>query len=291
MLFPGLLTFSGCCTNVISMELISQLKPVPSNLITAFQYLFISLAVAPFLPRNNDKRPPFQYFLTTSLFFLCAIANNLAFKYGISVPVHIVTRSASTPLTVIIGSQFFGRRYSIYQIAGAIILSAGITITTLSGEKTDSSHPVTLAGLLLVLASTLLGVVTSFWNNKIMLTQKLNWVQTLFYTHFYGLPSLLLISNGIIAELQLYGRSSDFWRYAVLNTGTQLVCVTGVNMLAQKTDPLTLGVVLLLRRFASFVISLVFFSHNLGALGYLGMLTASMGALIYQLDDRLKKMK
>ncbi|KAH3661806.1 hypothetical protein OGAPHI_005984 [Ogataea philodendri] len=286
MIFPGLLTFSGCCSNVVSMELISQLNPVPTHLVTALQYLSISLLVAPFVPYSNNPPPRLSYLLTTTLFFLSAIGNNLAFKYGMTVPVHIVVRSSSTPLTVLVGTWLFGRRYSAYQIIGATVLSIGITITTLAGSNNSASEGLAFMGIAIVVSSTLLGVLVSFWNNKILNTYNLNWIQTLFYSHFYGIPSLLLFFGSIARDLELYRHSTKFWNFTAVNTITQLACVTGVNMLAQKTDPLTLGVILLIRRFMSLAISIVMFKHNLSAMGYLGMTTASLGAIIYQLHNR-----
>jgi hypothetical protein len=60
------------------------------------------------------------------------------------------------------------------------------------------------------------------------------------------------------------------WYFVFLNVGTQYICIRGVYDIIAQTDPLTVNVVLTLRKAVSVVLSITLFGHAFSSWHWIG---------------------
>ncbi|KAH3898818.1 Yea4p SCDLUD_005156 [Saccharomycodes ludwigii] len=241
--------FGGCCSNVFSLESLVKDAPASSNIgsfITFCQFCFIAsqyitkvfyLDHKYQMVRMKDLNVPFKvYLVSVSLYFLGTLGNNSVFIFDISIPLHIVFRSSSTVITMIIGWLFAGKRYNKYQVLSAIILTIGVIITTLykdddlsldelysnsvnllnpltkAGKKSmiidqsspESVQPVFLekykfvCGVIILLSSSIMMSILSLYNEWTYKTYGKHWEENIFYTHLLSIPLFLITSSSSI---------------------------------------------------------------------------------------------
>ncbi|KAF7328996.1 Udp-n-acetylglucosamine transporter [Mycena venus] len=162
------LTFGGCCSNAITLEQLTTEYPLSGSLITAFQFLIISLHGIPshvawtrYGPRFKPHRIPLTpYLVQVALFYLISLLNNAAFSYRIPMSVHIIFRSGGLVISMLLGwfisgKRFFSlfeiqniglderflARYTFAQVSSVLAVTLGVILTTLSasGGKSTSS--------------------------------------------------------------------------------------------------------------------------------------------------------
>ena len=105
------LIFGGCCTNAITLEQITSLHPNAGSVVTFFQFLVVALHGLPsFLiwtrygPRFRPRRLPLLvYFAQVVLFYFVSVLNNASFAFHVPMAVHIIFRSGSLVVTMILG--------------------------------------------------------------------------------------------------------------------------------------------------------------------------------------------
>ena len=68
------------------------------------------------------------------LFFAINTANNFAFGYNISVPVHIILRSGGSVMTLIVGF-IWGRRYTRMEVLSVSMLTVGVIIAAMADAQ------------------------------------------------------------------------------------------------------------------------------------------------------------
>ncbi|KIW92117.1 uncharacterized protein Z519_07101 [Cladophialophora bantiana CBS 173.52] len=133
-----LLIFGGCCSNVYTLESIIHASPSSGSLITAFQFLLVSLFTLPrhFSPRRGlrnlylrERNIPIRKWVVYTAYFLSInILNNMAFKYRIGIPLHIILRSAGPVTTMLAGIVWKGRRYPTQKIVAVLLLFGGVVL-------------------------------------------------------------------------------------------------------------------------------------------------------------------
>ncbi|QPG74423.1 hypothetical protein FOA43_001752 [Brettanomyces nanus] len=219
---------------------------------------------------------------------------------------------------MIIGYLVYGKIYEFGQILGSCVISLGIIVVTYSNitdhvsnnsiasEQPNGDLLSFIKGLVILIGVTMLTSFLSLYNessNRIVSKSngQANWKENLLYSHLYGLPFFLIMSKSLFSEYQLienlrkkheYGK---YWWLLLVNNVTQLLCVTGVNRLAVVTSAVTLGVILLMRRFISLLLSMILFKNRLSPLGIMGTLMVFIGAAIYSYtvgkirDEKSKK--
>jgi len=142
-----------------------------------------------------------------------------------------------------------------------------------------------------------------------------SWTENLFYTHFLSIPMFLpfasslqdqysklaatppLQSQNLIASvhetlpqdaaiqfLRTFGPVIDYVPqgivFLLVNTITQLACISGVNLLSAKASAVTVTIVLNIRKLVSFIFSTVLFGHELsGKMIFGSVLVFGSGAL------------
>ena len=137
-----LLIFGGCCSNVYTLESLISASPSSGSLITALQFLLVTLFTLPRHaslsagPRNfflKERNIPLRKWIVyTAYFLLINVLNNTAFNYKISVPLHIILRSAGPVTTMLAGRLVKGRMYPVQKVVAVVLLFAGVVVAAVS---------------------------------------------------------------------------------------------------------------------------------------------------------------
>lgn len=288
---PLLLVFGGCCSNAFTFEALVA-EALLTTLVTFAQCLCIA---AEGYARHFSRRHPHRLFVRPTaipvrvwvvsvvLFFASSNLNNAVFRWGVSVPVHIVARSSSTAVTMAVGFVC-GKRYCRRQVVGTLALTCGAAVVMLSqsrpGTALPSPHFWTGIGLLAL--ALVLGAVMGLYNEWVYRRYGPHWQEGFFYQHALSLPMYLVLAPALGREMRAAVGSG--WRtpaMLVANCATQYVCVRGVSMLTGHALAVTVHVVLLLRRFASLGLSMYWFGNRLGVWGWVGVAMVGAGTAVY----------
>lgn len=272
------------------------------------------------LPRLKPLHVPLRiYIISVLLFFSSSVGNNMIFNYNITIPLHITFRCFSTVLTMMTCYLVNGKRYTRLQVGSTIFLTIGALIASLyrdhdfhwkdiyfwhSMEDVGTYDSVFLQGLLILLASSIMSSLLSAYNERTYTTYGKHWEENMFYCHLLSIPLFVVSSHK-----ELWNTMSKLVyaspKYKIINVPmwdktfyvsqslitlvgnliTQNVCITGVNMLASHTGALTLSIVLLVRKFVSLLLSVVFFNNKLSQTAYIGILIVFFGAFLYSLGS------
>ena len=183
-----------------------------------------------------------------------------------------------------------------------------------SGSMTSTSD-FTL-GLIVLLAAQLFSAWSGAFVEDTYAEYKASWTENLFYSHLLSLPLFLPIlpalqrqyarlsatpllqlqedMSGIRQKLRTIGISADLVNLGVAfaeslprgvlfllaNALTQLVCISGVNLLSSKSSAVTVTIMLNIRKLVSFIFSTILFGHHLSGLMIVGSaLVFGSGAL------------
>ncbi|KAJ7262780.1 UAA transporter [Mycena haematopus] len=225
------LIFGGCCSNAITLEQLTTEYPLSGSLITAFQFLIISLHGIPthiawtrYGPRFKPHRIPLtSYLVQVALFYLISLLNNAAFSYRIPMSVHIIFRSGGLVISMVLGWLINGKRYTFAQVFSVLAVTLGVILTTLSasGRKSTSLDPdanlfTYLQGIsiltLALLFSGFLGLAQDYTYSKYGrpspgaektpgAAPTPTWQESMFYLHFLALPMFFFVRHDIATQL------------------------------------------------------------------------------------------
>ena len=213
-----LFIFGGCCSNVYTLESLVSASPSSGTLITALQFVITTLLTLPshvswsrgwrslfLLPSSI---PLTKWLIYTAFFLTINILNNTAFDYHISVPLHIILRSAGPVSTMLVGRLYGKRSYPPLKILSVILLFAGVvlaaasdayakqpdTITSKSSTTTPSQLSTQLPGFALLSFALLLSAFMGLYTDTLYTTYGRSahiTSETLFYSHTLSLPYFL----------------------------------------------------------------------------------------------------
>lgn len=325
----GILTliFGGCCSNVFALETIISSAPQSGTLITFTQVLITALFT---LPSHIDLSrgiknlylkprhiPLLQWALFAALFITINILNNKAFGYHISVPLHIILRSAGPVATMSIG-YLAGRRYRPIQVLAVLMLFLGVvqaaisdarakgaSIQLLKSSSTGSSAEFWTGFSILFLALLLSAFMGLFTDRLYAKHGRGNSEENLFYSHLLSLPMFFFRLPNLHSQILTLASSppsSTILRspdttlnpvhhlltlipiqllFLLLNGLTQYLCIRGVNQLSAKTSSLTVGIVLNIRKLVSLLLSIWLFGNHLDGGVLVGAGIVFVGGALY----------
>ncbi|ETI25779.1 hypothetical protein G647_02553 [Cladophialophora carrionii CBS 160.54] len=137
-----ILIFGGCCSNVYTLESLISASPSSGSLLTASQFLLVSLFTLPrhFSPSRGVRNlflkerniPIRKWVIYTAYFLSINILNNTAFRYKIGIPLHIILRSAGPVTTMLAGRFVKGRRYPAQKVVAVVLLFVGVVVAAFS---------------------------------------------------------------------------------------------------------------------------------------------------------------
>ncbi|KAJ5951460.1 uncharacterized protein N7479_009873 [Penicillium vulpinum] len=206
------LIFGGCCANVFALEAIIKEQPTAGPLITFAQFAICALFTIPsFLspsagPRAlflNPRAIPLRSWVVYTAYFMSVnLLNNWAFAYKISVPLHIILRSAGPVASMVIGYIYNGKRYSRGQIASVGMLTVGVAAAAMAdaqskgvsinvgSDGTDTMTTVT--GFTILALAMVLSAFQGIYADRLYATYgRDHWKEALFYSHALSLPLFL----------------------------------------------------------------------------------------------------
>ncbi|KAK3066435.1 golgi uridine diphosphate-N- acetylglucosamine transporter [Teratosphaeriaceae sp. CCFEE 6253] len=197
---------------------------------------------------------------------------------------------------------------------------------TMSLENKASTSDFSI-GLAILMVAQLLSAWMGAYVEDTYAMYKASWMENLFYSHALSLPMFLPLSQTLRAQYAKLATTSplQFHRgsfaadkqqphgmenvstilvealssaleslpqgilFLLVNAVTQLVCISGVNLLSSKTSAVTVTIVLNIRKLVSFIFSTILFGHQLSGKMVVGSaLVFGSGALYgYETSWRL----
>ncbi|KAF2650149.1 UAA transporter [Lophiostoma macrostomum CBS 122681] len=304
------LIFGGCCSNVYCLEAIVKHEPDSGLLITLFQFIFTCLSTLhyQFDPRGRyfvkPSPVPFRkWCISAALFFTVNMMNNWAFAFDISVPVHIILRSFGSVTTMAAG-WLRGKKYTPLQIFSVAVLTVGVIVSawadarskgkTMDTSNVDLTSSSFEAGLLILLVAQLLSAYMGAYVEDIYIEHGNHWKANLFYSHLLSIPLFANFAPVLRSQFTRLQSSQPFEVpatvaaslpptlnkalastsqhviYLTANAVTQLLCITGVNILSANTSAVTVTIVLNIRKLVSFLLSIWIFGNQMGGLMKVG---------------------
>lgn len=322
------LIFGGCCANAFALEAIVKEAPGSGTLITCTQFFLTSLFN---LRRHVDisrgirhlylkpRAIPLQRWLLYTVMFLTVnMLNNKAFDYKISIPLHIILRSAGPVFTMAVG-YLSGKRYSILQVVAVAFLFLGVVQAAVadaaskgaqisfvqSGTTSQSDFFVGFGILYLaMLCSAVMGVYTDRTYAKY---GRDHWRENLFYSHTLSLPFFMLYWPDLMTQSQTLLSSPSMTNFMaaehqvlvpdmfqqllamipvqlvmlLMNGMTQYLCIRGVNLLSARSSSLTVTIVLNVRKLISLILSIWLFGNSLAPGVVFGAFLVFLGGGLY----------
>lgn len=234
----------------------------------------------------------------TLLWSSMSIIANLAFAYKISVTIFTMVRSSNLIATVALGRLFFGCRYSWIQLLCVFSVSVGIFLASMGEAKTISSPSAGCSGCSdaqPVSSDAVDDGSLGVWATGIAMLAFAQFVQGLlghtqagFYKKYKDvaprsdLSDEYLFASQVVALVPLLLLREDITNAAVaafasepmpfapvpsriawltLNCFANMICLKGVFRTSSIVSPLTLTIILSVRKFLSVIISIVWFSN------------------------------
>ncbi|KAI1831911.1 hypothetical protein DTO027I6_7326 [Penicillium roqueforti] len=222
------LIFGGCCANVFALEAIIKEQPTAGPLITFAQFAICAIFTIPtFLspsagPRALFLRPraiPLRSWAVYTAYFMSVnLLNNWAFAYKISVPLHIILRSAGPVASMVIGYLYNGKRYSRGQIASVAMLTVGVAAAAMADAQSkgvsihvesDAADTITtVTGFTILALAMVLSAFQGIYADRLYATYgRDHWKEALFYSHALSLPLFLTSCPQLLGQWRVVASS------------------------------------------------------------------------------------
>ncbi|XP_077424315.1 UDP-xylose and UDP-N-acetylglucosamine transporter [Vanacampus margaritifer] len=306
--FAIILVFVGCCSNVVSLELLVREFPGCGNIVTFAQFVFIALEGFVLETRLGTKKPAIpvsNYVIMVTMFFAVSVINNYALNFNIALPLHMIFRSGSLIANMILGIVILKKRYSASKYLSIALVSAGIFICTVmsakqvnvanegSDERGFYAFTRWLVGIAMLTFALLMSARMGIFQETLYKKFGKHSKEALFYNHFLPLPGFLLLSTDIYDHCVHFSQSTPtlvpvlqlnipiMWIYLLVNVITQYVCIRGVFILTTECASLTVTLVVTLRKFLSLIFSILYFQNPFTAWHWAGTAVVFVGTLLY----------
>ncbi|CAK6950844.1 UDP-xylose and UDP-N-acetylglucosamine transporter [Scomber scombrus] len=303
-----LLVFVGCCSNVVSLELLVREFPGCGNIVTFAQFVFIALEGFIFETNLGRKKPAIpisNYVIMVTMFFTVSVINNYALNFNIAMPLHMIFRSGSLIANMILGIIILKKRYSASKYLSIALISAGIFICTImsarqvnvagdgSEEQGFYAFMHWLIGIGMLTFALLMSARMGIFQETLYKQYGKHSKEALFYNHCLPLPGFLLLSTDIYNHCVHFSHSAPvvipmigvtmpiLWLYLLINVITQYVCIRGVFILTTECTSLTVTLVVTLRKFLSLIFSILYFQNPFTSWHWVGTAVVFLGTLLY----------
>ena len=203
----------------ILLKIQNRSVPKSGNLITLSQFLAVSLVGLfnnlergsnCFFPRFKPRVIPIKnWIIMVLLFWTISILNNHALGYRISMPLHILFRSGSLIISMVMSWTFFKRKYTVNQVIGVGLVTIGILISTFASATIQESTPLLewMTGIFILTLALILTALLGQYQQLTYSTYGSQWKEGLFYIHVLSLPGFLFFHSSIMEQVQLYNTS------------------------------------------------------------------------------------
>ncbi|XP_064399731.1 UDP-xylose and UDP-N-acetylglucosamine transporter-like [Halichondria panicea] len=319
------LVFLGCCSNVVFLELIIKDDPGAGNIITFFQFLFVSLEGVVFVSHFFRVRPVIpirKYIFMVMFYFFVSIVNNYALNFNVPLPLHMIFRSGSLVANMVMGILILKKSYSASKYVAVFMIFVGISLATfasaqyMNGESSDegTSSETSYTSIVTMTIGIVMLLTALFGSARMGIFQELLYKEhgkhpreAMFYTHALPLPAFLILGTNIWSRIISFSASEPIslvytltipkmWFYVICNCITQYVCIRGVFVLTTECPSLIVTLVVTLRKFVSLVFSIFYFNNPFTITHWLATLLVFSGTALFTgvfnplLDRLLPKM-
>lgn len=142
-----------------------------------------------------------------------------------------------------------------------------------------------------------------------------HWQENLFYSHIFSIPFFLPFQSSLMGQYQSLQNSSPpqiptqiipyiptiaqkmvlkiptSVFHLLLNSLTQCLCITGVNLLGSRSSAVTVTIVLNIRKLVSFMLSVWLFGNTLSNTMIVGATIVFASGALYGLDSSVRRKK
>jgi UDP-xylose/UDP-N-acetylglucosamine transporter B4 len=153
----------------------------------------------------------------TAYFLAINILNNMAFSYKISIPLHIILRSAGPVTTMAIGRIWGGKRYPTQKVIAVYLLFSGVVVAAIS-DAMSKQKPTTATtasaegqlsplhqtpGFALLFSALLLSALMGLYTDEMYSIHGRSGsvtLETMFYSHAMSLPFFITQAQALSQE-------------------------------------------------------------------------------------------
>lgn len=268
--------------SVVPFELLNKMDRGCSGLIFFGQIVYAALeclcsgGVRRFL---LDRKIPMGYHLCGLAFERGRTAlYNGALDMGLPMPVYLVIKNSGLVVSMALGWAVQRKSYSCRQVAGVLVITAGVIASTLSARPASSDESLrSLDGGAFMFAAALMAggtVATSTMNvvqERSFAIYGKYFQETMFYTNVLMLPVLLVDSEGILSHARTWAgrwdplplpapfdlRVPTLWLMLLVNIVSQSAMKVSCMKLTAMGGQVSNVVVVTVARFLSLVVSAV----------------------------------
>ncbi|XP_060553083.1 UDP-xylose and UDP-N-acetylglucosamine transporter-like [Ruditapes philippinarum] len=301
---PISMVFLGCCSNVVFLELIVSEHPGAGNIITFMQFLFVAVEGFIFTVKFGTKKsaiPLKVYGFMVMFFFVVQVINNYAFIFKIPMTLHIIFRAGSLIASLVLGVFILKRKYPLSKYLSVILITIGICACTWASadshvidEKDEDNFVFNyILGVGVLVLSLFLTARMGIYQETIYREYGKHPKESLFFNHALPLPGFLLVASDIYSHISIFNQSDPvglislglsvpkMWLFLAGNVITQYICIRSVFILTTECSALTVTLVVTLRKFASLILSIVYFKNPFTLLHWFGAACVFIGTFIF----------
>ncbi|XP_059061474.1 UDP-xylose and UDP-N-acetylglucosamine transporter [Achroia grisella] len=306
------MVFVGCCSNVVFLEMVVKEDPGAGNLATFLQFLFIATigfcTVGKF--GTAKRNIPFkQYIILVGFFWTSSVANNYAFDFNISMPLHMIFRAGSLMANMAMGVWILKKQYPFLKYLAIFMISGGIAVCTIqsSGDvkapretHEDAAEEERLKfidwlwwclGIAILTFALFVSARMGIFQESLYSKYGKHPWEALYYTHLMPLVFWLPTSSNLITHIKLATETPNveflglilprqvLW--LILYVSTQGLCISAVYVLTTESASLTVTLTVTLRKFVSLLFSIVYFRNPFTFGHWIGTLLVFIGTLIF----------
>lgn len=293
---------------------------IPKKVQTKTPWLPYKIVLAP------TAVPKYHWLIMVLMFWTVSLLNNLALEYRIDLALHIIFKSSSLLVNLIFG-RMLGKRYTLKQVIAVFLVTFGVIyVTVLSSNSLQSSSSTSsrttrsspnigvnssntesspeansniddyasehmadwLFGITLMTISLIVSAILGLYQEHVYEKYGKHWRESLFYTHFFGIPFFILFTNKIMSQFALMTTIEHAWFWLLMNAGTQMLCIAGVHRLSSISTSLTVNFVLTMRKFVSLLLSILYFGKIFTIQHVFGTFMVFIGTLLYSVSSSAK---
>ncbi|VDK84319.1 unnamed protein product [Litomosoides sigmodontis] len=277
------------------------------NLMTFSSFLFISLEGLIFTSKffAVPNKIPIRfcgYLPTVIIFFYVNIINNQALNFHVPVPLHIIFRSGSLSVSLILTKILQGKQYSLRKYIAVVAITIGIILCTTATahlEKTEQQKTVVdekhyqewLIGILMLTTALLASAYLGICQEAMYKTYGKHTREAMFVIHGASLPFFAFMGEDIYKSAVAFSfsypidilgfRVPHMWAYLAVTCFLQWICISFVYRLNATCESLTVTMVVTVRKFLSLFISILWFRNPFTLAHWIGAALVFTGTLAF----------
>jgi len=272
--------FASCTLNSLSMEAVVRAEPLCGRAMTFWQFAAICAVTAPLVLGRQRRVPLVMHLCAGALFCAACTLNNAAFAYGVSVPLHMLVRSAQIAATLLVQYAVRGRLCSRRKLVAGAFVTAGM-LCCMDWRHADGAWDGPLMGNAMLVVALFLQAALGLLQEKISVRHGYNnTLESAFYMHSVALVLFWAFRGAPPLPATLSAPS--VWPVFAFNTAAHVCCtLSGFRLFAHYDGAVNGALLITLRKGVSLVLSAALFGTRLEWRHWLGAAALLIGTLNY----------